>query len=66
MWIEQSSLLTNIFSVVVIFFLSIIGAYHVGRESGYSSGFKEACGCKSAAEIKFLTILEEKLKADKT
>ncbi len=66
MWIEQSSLLVNITSVIIIFFLSILGAYYIGKESGFKSGFKEASGCKSVAEIKFLTILEEKLKNEKT
>lgn len=64
MWVDTSSLVLNISSVVFLFFLAIIMAYKVGKDSGFKSGFKEASGCKSAAEMKFLAILEEKLKTE--
>ena len=59
MWVDKSSLIVNILPMGLLFLLLIIMAYKVGKNSGFKSGFKEASGCKSAAEIKILAILEE-------
>jgi hypothetical protein len=62
MWVDKSSLIMSAIPWGGLFLLIIVITYQVGKNSGFRNGFKQASDLKSVAEIKFLTMLEEKFK----